>query len=90
MVNLFVAFGGVFRRPLVLEQADAAILGDSLAPVLPLALSPEKARRLRGTPAETLLRRGLQQARDGVLRFHNPRLRERFFRAWNLWEEEKA
>lgn len=84
-VTLFAAYMGVFRRPRVLEEAEVAILAESLALVLPLALSPERARRLKGEPEEDLLRKALSEARAGALHFRNPRLADRFFRAWGDW-----
>ncbi len=82
MVHLFVGFGGVFHRPAIAESADIYIACDRLAPLLPLALSPERARPLRGTPAEAVLREGLQAFRDGRARFREPERHERFLRAW--------
>lgn len=82
MVHLFAGFGGVFHRPAIAEAADVYIACDRLAPVLPLALSPERARWLQGTPAEAVLREGLQAFRNGQARFRDPERHERFLRAW--------
>ncbi len=82
MVHLFAGFGGVFYRPTIAEAADVYIACDRLAPILPLALSPERARRLQGTPAEAVLQEGLQAFRSGQARFRDPERHERFLRVW--------
>ncbi len=85
VVHLFVGFGGVFRRPAIADGADVYIACDRLAPILPLALSPERAQALRGTPAEAVLREGLQAFRSGEARFRDPERHERFLQAWHAW-----
>jgi len=82
-VHLFVGFGGVFPRPAVAEGADVYIRRPRLAPILPLALSPERARALRDTLAEETLREGLQAFRNGEARFRDPVRHERFLQAWH-------
>ncbi|WP_376791311.1 HAD family hydrolase [Thermoflexus sp.] len=84
--HLFVGFGGVFHRSLVAEEADVYIAWDRLAPILPLALSPERARALCGTPAETVLREGLQAFESGKARFRDPERHHRFLQAWHAWQ----
>jgi phosphoserine phosphatase len=59
-VKLFVGFGGVVQRERVAAEADVYILADSLAPVVPLALSPADAGQLRDSDHAAVLRRGLQ------------------------------
>lgn len=87
-VHLFVGFGGVFRRERVATEAAVYLTGASLAPVLPLALSPERAARLRGTPAEEVLCRGLQAFQTGEARFRDPERQARFLAAWeSAWPE---
>lgn len=86
VVHLFVGFGGVFHRPHVAAEADVYITCSRLAPILPLALSPERARSLRGTPAEAALREGLRAFRDSEARFRDPERHERFLRVWQGWE----
>lgn len=81
-VHLFVGFGGVFHRPAIEEAADVYIACDRLAPLLPLTLSPERARRLQGMPAEAALREGLQAFRNGQARFRDPERHERFLQIW--------
>jgi hypothetical protein len=82
-VHLFAGFGGVFHRPAVAENAEVYIRCPRLAPILPLALSPERARALQGTPAEGILREGLQAFRNGEARFRDPVRHERFLQAWH-------
>ncbi|MCS7251921.1 MAG: haloacid dehalogenase-like hydrolase [Anaerolineae bacterium] len=81
-VHLFVGFGGVFYRPAIAEGADVYIVYDRLAPLLPLILSPERARRLQGTPAEAALLEGLRAFRDGQARFRDAERQRRFLQAW--------
>ncbi len=82
-VHLFVGFGGVFPRAVVAEGADVYIRCPRLAPILPLALSPERARALQGTPAEETLREGLRAFQNGEARFRDPVRHERFLQAWH-------
>jgi len=49
-VDLFVAFTGVVEREYVTSHADVLITGDSLAPVLGLALSADEEATLATTP----------------------------------------
>jgi hypothetical protein len=83
-VHLFVGFGGVFPRAVVAEGADVYIRCPRLAPILPLALSPERARTLQGTPAEEILREGLRAFQNGEARFRDPVRHERFLQAWHV------
>ena len=54
-VDLFVAFTGVAKREYVTSHADVLITGDSLAPVLGLALSATEEATLATTPYEDLV-----------------------------------
>lgn len=57
VVDLFIGFGGVERRPIVEEQADVFVLSESIAPVLLYALPERALRRMRNSPI-------LQKARE--------------------------
>lgn len=57
-VDLIVGFGGVVSRQRVAAEADVFIKGNSLAPVLPLALSKTQQTALSG-PARAILDKGL-------------------------------
>jgi phosphoserine phosphatase len=81
VVRLFAGFGGVERRPAVVEGADVFIEGPGLAAVLPLALSPSVARPLYGTPLEEVLCAGYDEISAGRVRFNRPGLRERILEA---------
>lgn len=63
-VDLFVAFTGVVEREAVMSHADVLITGDSLAPVLGLALSATEEAKLATTSHRDLVAtsRGRTQA----------------------------
>ena len=54
-VDLFVGFTGVVARPHVVAESEVLITGDSLAPLLVLALSETEMEALSGTVYETVL-----------------------------------
>ena len=54
-VDLFVGFTGVVARPHVVADSDVLITGDSLAPLLTLALSKTEMEALSGSVYETVL-----------------------------------
>lgn len=68
-VNLVVGFGGVITRPRVARQAEVFIQCNSLAPVLPLALSAAEQAGLRDTPHQTVLEKGLFHLQQGDVIF---------------------
>ena len=55
VVDLFVGFTGVVARPHVVADSDVLITGDSLAPVLELALTDTDVAALSGTVYESVL-----------------------------------
>src|SRR5512139_4002926 len=59
-VNLFVGFGGAVTRDRVAAEAAVYIAANSLAPIVPLALSPKDAEKLRHSDHAAVLRHGLQ------------------------------
>ena len=69
-VKLFVGFGGVVKRDRVAAEADVYISANSLAPIVPLVLSPEDARQLRNSGYAAVLRRGLQLIEQQQVHFH--------------------
>jgi len=54
-VDLFIGFTGVVARPHVVAESDVLITGDSLAPILHLALSDTEKTALSGTVYESVL-----------------------------------
>jgi phosphoserine phosphatase len=62
VVDLFVAFAGVARRPAVMDAADTVIRECSLAPVLALALEQQPGSE----PAQTLYQRGLSMLQPTI------------------------
>lgn len=64
-VDLFVGFTGVVARPHVVEQADVLISGESLAPVLTIALTESELSGLSGTVYEDVVNKSLAQYRAG-------------------------
>ena len=69
-VKLFVGFGGVVKRDRVVAEAAVYIAANSLAPIVPLALSPEDAEQLRNSNYAAVLRRGLQLIEQQQVHFH--------------------
>jgi phosphoserine phosphatase len=69
-VKLFVGFGGAVKRDRVAAEAAVYISANSLAPVVPLALSPEDAGQLRDSGHAAVLRRGLQLIEQQQVDFH--------------------
>ena len=55
VVDLFVGFTGVVARPHVVAEADVLINGDSLAPVLSIALTESEQQTLSGTVYEAVV-----------------------------------
>ncbi len=68
-VTWVVGFGGVVRRERVAAEADAFIQVDSLAPVLPLALSARERPALHGTPYEPVWHKGVALIQAGQVAF---------------------
>jgi phosphoserine phosphatase len=69
-VDCMVGFGGVVARQRVLAEADVFIKANTLAPVLPLALSEREHAILAGTPYEALLHKGLALIEAGEVTFN--------------------
>ncbi len=55
VVDLFVGYTGVVARPHVVAESDVLITGDSLAPIVDIALTEEEKSALSGTVWETVL-----------------------------------
>lgn len=64
-VDLFVGFTGVVARPHVVAASDVLISGDSLAPVLGLALSESEQSALSGTVYESVVTEGRSRTEAG-------------------------
>jgi phosphoserine phosphatase len=69
-VELIVGFGGVVSRRRVAAEADVFIKGNSLAPVLPLAMSKAQQTTLSG-PARASLDKGLDMIKARQVVFRN-------------------
>ncbi len=69
-VDLVVGFGGVVTRQRVAAEADLFIKCNSLAPVLPLALSKNERAALSGAAYEAVLNKGLAMIEAGELVFN--------------------
>jgi phosphoserine phosphatase len=65
VVDLFVGFTGVVSRPHVVAGSDVLITGNSLAPVLELALSESERMALSGSVYEDVLEESLARFRAG-------------------------
>lgn len=77
-VDLFAAYAGVVSRPAVVDGAPVVITSQSLAPVLALAIGPQRVRELVGGPHDPVARACLDGIEDGALRFNDPELGRRF------------
>jgi phosphoserine phosphatase len=64
-VDLFVGFTGVVARPHVVAEAEMLITGESLAPVLSIALTESELSRLSGTVHQDVIKRSLAQYQAG-------------------------
>jgi phosphoserine phosphatase len=83
VVDLFVGFGGVVKRPRVAREAPVFIESRSLAPLLSLAAGPIAAHYLRGTVHQPLLEKANSLLSMGVIKFQNEQLENKFHLAWN-------
>lgn len=70
-VDLIVGFGGVVARPCVVAGADVFIKSNTLAPVLPLALTQAEQSRLQHTPYREALDKGFALIKAGEVSFSN-------------------
>jgi phosphoserine phosphatase len=66
-VDLFVGYTGVVERARVAAEADALVTGDSLAPILGLALTAAEEATLATTPYRDLIARSRAKIRAGEL-----------------------
>jgi phosphoserine phosphatase len=69
-VDLMVGFGGVIARDRVATGADVFIKSNSLAPVLPLALTETERVSLAGSTYEVILNKGLALIEAGEVIFN--------------------
>jgi phosphoserine phosphatase len=65
IVDLFVGFTGVVARPHVVAESDVLITGDSLAPVLQLALTESERMALSGSVYGDVLEESLARSQAG-------------------------
>ena len=66
-VDLFVGFTGVVERPHVASVSDVLITGDSLAPLLEIALGDEEKETLSGTVYRAVLEEARARTNAGEL-----------------------
>ncbi len=66
-VDMIVGFGGVITRARVAAESDCFISQCSLAPMLPLSLSPTEREQLTVSPYAPVLRKGLAALEQGSL-----------------------
>ena len=91
VVRLFVGFGGAVRRPVIVQQSPVFIEGPGLAGLLPIALSPFGASKLRDTTLSQVFQDGLRAIQDGGILFKDQALRERILGAHaNINHPEQA
>jgi phosphoserine phosphatase len=74
-VKLFVGFGGVVKRDRVAAEADVYISANSLAPIVPLALSADNAAQLHGGEHAPVLDRGRELIAQQQVDFHSKPMR---------------
>ncbi|MCP3976613.1 MAG: hypothetical protein GY720_19175, partial [bacterium] len=55
VVDLFVGFTGVVARPHVVAESDVLVTGNSLAPILQIALTEADISTLSGTVYESVI-----------------------------------
>jgi len=67
-VDLFVGFTGVVSRPHVVAESDVLITGDSLAPVLSLALTESERSSLSGSVYGAVIGESLARSQAGEVR----------------------
>lgn len=67
VVDLFVGFTGVVERPHVVAESDVLVTGDSLAPVLGLALTESEQKALSSTVYHDVMEESLAKINDGEM-----------------------
>lgn len=70
-VDLVVGFGGVITRQNVLNEAELFIKSQTLAPILPLALSAHQQRQEKTTICKDLVAKGLACIESGEVIFRS-------------------
>jgi phosphoserine phosphatase len=75
-VDLLVGFGGVVCRERVAAEADVFIECNSLAPILPISASTSDWKVLARSGYQSLLARGLQYIREGMVHFVDATVRD--------------
>lgn len=81
VVRLFVGFGGVERRPALVEAATVFVEGPSLAGLLPLALSASGASKLVDTVYWGIFQDGLEAIQSQQVLFKDETVRQRILGA---------
>ena len=80
-VDLFVAFAGVVSRPAVVDVAPVVITSETIAPILALALGPQRVKELVDSDHGPVAKNCLSAIEDGALRFNDADLEQRFISA---------
>lgn len=83
VVDMFVGFGGVVKRPRVAREAAVFIESESLAPLLALASGPFAAHHLQDSIHQSLLEKTNNLLSMGVINFQNEQLKNKFHMAWS-------
>ncbi len=74
-VKLFVGFGGAVKRDRVAAEAAVYLSANSLAPIVPLALSAQDAARVQHSDHAPALERGRQLIEQHQVHFHSKLVR---------------
>jgi phosphoserine phosphatase len=82
VVDLFVGFGGVVARAKVQSEADAFVIVNSLAPILPLAAGSAGYARVMNTPYQAVFERGIRLSLEDGMTLKTNDLREAFAEAF--------
>ena len=81
LVDLFVGYGGVVAREVVMQESKVCILSESLAPILPLAAGRRGWNAVRDTSHEAVYRKGILAVLNAQsVIFGTAALRESLFR----------
>ena len=86
-VDLFVAYAGVVARDAVVESAPVVVRSKSLAPILALAIGPERVKELVGSEHSEVALRCFEAIDDGAVVFNDPDRGAAFRRHFNTREK---
>ena len=81
-VDLFVGYGGVVERKLVVDSAETFIHTPSLAPLLALIVGPAGLAALANTPHTAIAEKAHKLIKKGAISFQNEQRKQKFQRAY--------